>query len=105
MIRNFKHSISLFLLLVFVLPSIVKFEHNHGSSNICTAKDEKHIHVIHEKCAVCNFEFSVFSSGFENFGLPKENPEDNYFNLYTSRHLPNLSQFSFLLRGPPARLV
>ncbi len=105
MIRNFKHSISLFLLLVFILPSIVKFEHKHELSTICKAKSEKHFHIIQEKCGICNFEFSVFSSGFGNLSILKENPVDNYFNSYTSQYLSKLSQSSFLLRAPPTRLV
>ena len=100
MIRRFKNIISLLLLLVFVLPSIVKVEHHHEHFE-CKAKNEKHYHFLHEKCLICNFEFSVFLSKSENIDFQKENPLDNYFNNYNSLYYSNLSQFSFSLRGPP----
>jgi len=100
MIRRFKNITSLLLLLVFILPSIVKVEHHHEHFE-CKAKNEKHYHSLHEKCLICNFEFSVFLSRSENIDFQKENPLDNYSNNYNSRYYSNLSQFSFSLRGPP----
>ena len=100
MIRKFKNIASLLLLLVFLLPSIVKLEHHHEHFE-CKAKNEKHYHVLHEKCAVCNFEFSVFSSDFENIVLSKEQPLDKYCNNYKSVNYSTLPKYSFLLRAPP----
>lgn len=100
MIRKFKNITSLLLLLVFLLPSIVKVEHHHEQVE-CKAKNEKHFHVLHEKCVICNFEFSVFLSSSENVESQKGNPLDNYSNNYNSQYHSNLSQFSFSLRGPP----
>jgi hypothetical protein len=100
MIRGFKNITSLLLLLVFLLPSIVKVEHHHEHFE-CKAKNENHYHALHERCVICNFDFSVFLSGSENIDFQKENPLDNYFNNYNSRYYSNLSLFSFLLRGPP----
>jgi len=104
MIRKFKNIASLLLLLVFLLPSIVKLEHHHEHFE-CKAKNEKHYHVLHEKCAVCNFEFSVFSSDFENIVLSKEQPLDKYCNNYKSVNYSTLSKYSFLLRAPPYRQI
>jgi wobble nucleotide-excising tRNase len=100
MIRRFKNITSLLLLLVFILPSIVKAEHHHEQFE-CKAQNEKHLHILHERCGICNFEFSVFLSKSENVESPKENPLDNYSNNYNSRYYSNLYLFSFSLRGPP----
>jgi hypothetical protein len=100
MIRRFKNITSLLLLLVFLLPSIVKVEHRHENFE-CKAKNDKHYHTLHERCVICNFEFSVFLSKSENIDLQKENPLDNYSNNYNSRYNSNFSLFSFSLRGPP----
>ena len=100
MIRRFKNITSLLLLLVFLLPSIVKVEHHHEHFE-CKAKNEKHYHSLHEKCLICNFEFSVFLTSIENIDFQKENPSDNYCNNYNYQYYSNLSLFSFSLRGPP----
>jgi hypothetical protein len=102
--RKFKNITSLLLLLVFILPSIVKLEHHHEHFE-CKAKNEKHYHVFHEKCAVCNFEFSVFSSDFKNIVLPKEQPVAQYCNNYSSVNYSTLSKHSFLLRAPPYKQI
>ena len=100
MIRRFKNITSLLVLLVFLLPSIAKLEHHHEHFE-CKAKNDKHYHSLHEKCLICNFEFSVFLSKSENIDLQKENPIDNYFNNYHSQYYSDLSLFSFSLRAPP----
>ncbi len=105
MIRNFKHIISLFLLTAFLLPTVIRFDHNHEHYRACTAQNEKHIHLMHEKCGICNFGFSLFTPDIENLDLQKDNPPDSYNNNYNSLYHSGLSQFSFLLRAPPFRLV
>lgn len=104
MIHKFKNIISVFLLLVFLLPSIVKLEHHHEHFQ-CKAKNEKHFHEYHEKCAVCSFEFSVFSSDFKYFALPKEHPVAKYCINYRSVHYSSLSEYSFSLRAPPFQQI
>lgn len=104
MVRKFKTIASLLLLLVFISPSIVKLEHHHEHFE-CKAKHEKHYHEFHEKCAVCNFEFSVFSSDFENIVLTTEQPLINYCNLYNSVNYSIRYKYSFLLRAPPYKQV
>jgi hypothetical protein len=91
---------SLLLLLVFLSPTIIKLEHHHEQF-ICNAKNEKHLHESHEKCAVCSFEFSVFSSSSSPAAIAKDKPLEAYHNHYRSQGFSILSQFSFLLRGPP----
>ncbi len=104
MIRKFKNIVSLFLLLVFILPSIIKLEHHHEHFE-CQAKNEKHFHKFHEKCAVCSFEFSVFWSEFENIVSTKEKPLARYYNNYSSVNYSSLSKYSFLLRAPPYKQI
>lgn len=100
MIRRFKNITSLILLLVFLFPTTVIFEHHH-EQNSCNAKNEKHFHNLHEKCGICSFEFSIFLSDNKNIELKKEIPLDHYFNNYRSQYYSNHSAYSFLLRAPP----
>lgn len=104
MIGNVKNIASLLLLLVFLLPSLVKLEHHHKRFE-CKSKSGMHYHAFQEKCAVCNFEFSVFSSDFENIVLQKKQPLANYCNHYKSVNYSTLSTYSFLLRAPPDRQI
>lgn len=87
-------------MLVFILPSIVKLEHHHEHFK-CKAKNEKHYHEFHQDCAVCNFEFSVFSPYFISIILQKEQVVTQYFCKYNSFNYSALSKYTLLLRGPP----
>jgi hypothetical protein len=104
LVRKLNGVFSVFFLLFFLLPSLVKIEHHHENFR-CKAINEKHIHVHHEKCVVCNFEFPVFLSDLESIDFRKENPLEYFCNNYDSVDFSNLSQFSFSLRGPPVRLI
>ncbi len=100
MISRFKNITSLMLLAVFMLPSIIKFTHHHEHLE-CNAKNEKQFQEYHSKCAICNFEFSVFSLEFENIVLQKILPVSEYLNNYCSEKYSIFSKYSFLLRAPP----
>jgi hypothetical protein len=104
MARKLKIIISVFFLLVFLLPSLVKLEHQHDDFK-CKAINEKHIHVQHEKCGVCNFEFSVFLSDFAKIDFQKETYLEFFCDNYDSVNFADPSQYSFSLRGPPVILV
>jgi len=104
MIGNLKHNASLLLLLVFLLPSLVKLMHHHKRFE-CKSESGMHYHSIQEKCAICNFEFSVYSSEFENIVLRKKQPLAKYHNHYKSVNFSTLSKYSFLLRAPPDRHI
>jgi hypothetical protein len=86
--------------MVFLFPSIVKLEHNHEHF-IYQAKNEKHLHALHERCVICNFEFTVFFSNTGDIDFQKENPLEYFCNNYHSVYFSNFSQFSSLLRAPP----
>jgi len=96
-----KNIISLFLLLVFLTPSIVKLEHHHEHIFHKTT-NEKHFNLFHEKCAICSFEFSVFLTIIKRVSLQKENPVDRYCNNYQPVFVSALTSSSLLLRAPPA---
>ena len=104
MIRRFKNITSLMLLAVFLLPSIIKIAHHHEHFE-CYAKNENQYHDYHSKCAVCNFEFSVFSLEFENIVLQKILPVTGYINNYCSVKYSTFTKYSFLLRAPPFKQV
>jgi hypothetical protein len=98
---KFKKILSLVLLLTLFLPSLVKLEHQHGQSDL-RAINEDQSDVFHNKCLICNFEFSIYIPPCEKIDLENENDSDSYIIRYTSKYLSNLSQFSFLLRAPPS---
>jgi hypothetical protein len=104
MIRKFKNIASLILLAVFLFSSLVKLEHHHENYG-SHSKNEKYYHLFHEKCAICSFEFSIFSDNHENIVIPKEQPIARYCNNYRSVHYSALSKYSFLLRAPPYRQI
>lgn len=82
------------------MPSIVKLEHHHDHTKL-KAGYEIQFNSLHEKCAICNFEFSFFLTGIKKIELLKENPLVNYCNKYHSVYFSNLPHFSSLLRAPP----
>ena len=100
MTRKFKYITSVFLIIVFLLDTVVKIEHHHKQYAI-DFKNESHKSVLQNNCPICNFEFPVFLSSIEDFHFQIANHVDTYLNTYNSRYNSNLSQFSFLLRAPP----
>jgi len=88
------------LLVVFLLPSLIKYSHHHEHSE-CNAEYEVQYQEYHTKCAICNFEFSVFSVDFDTIILQNIPPVTEYLNNYCSVINSTLSKYSFLLRGPP----
>jgi len=91
---------AIFMVVILLLPTAVKIEHHHDHF-ICHAHNEKHFHDHHEKCPVCNFEFSVFCAAD-----PKIRPANAALNTVYIAPLynfifPDYSKYSFLLRAPP----
>ena len=100
MLRQLKNITSILLLLVFLFPTIVISEHHHEHF-VCKAKNEKHFHELHDKCAICSFEFSIYTSVKEEIVLQKDKPLVYYYSNYNSPYFYNHSAYSFLLRAPP----
>jgi len=100
--------ISIALVLIFIAPMSIKLVdglfHHHDHFH-CTATNEKHFHVYHEKCPIPGFELSLFSAEKHLQISQKHNycvkPNDDYNFVYCS----NNSEYSFLLRAPPSLQV
>jgi hypothetical protein len=103
-IRKLKSFFSVFLLAVFLLPTVVKEVHtvSHEKRFHCDANGEQHIHVLHHDCNLCDFVLPVVSSPSNvdtNFSL-------FYFASVVFSHQAEVyfssSRFSSaLLRAPP----
>jgi hypothetical protein len=100
MVKVLRNGMAIFMVAIFLLPTMVKLEHHHDHF-VCKAKTEKHFHDHHEKCQICSFEFSVFMSE-EFFSLP-ENPISfgGYINDYKVGNFSTTPDYTFLLRAPP----
>ncbi len=84
-----------------MMPSIIKIEHHHNHSEPAN-NSEFSYNKYHDKCLICNFEFSVFLQLDEEVYFEEEDHPEYYLNDYNSKHFENLSQFNFLLRAPPS---
>ena len=104
MVSKFKHTISISLVIILLLPMTIKLLdglfHHHDHFHY-TAKNEKHFYKYHEKCPIPSFELSIFSVE-KHFQTAQKSyycgeQEDNYNFVYCY----NNSKYSFLLRAPP----
>jgi len=102
-IRKHKNIIALYLLMVFIMPSVIKIEHHHNHK-FCKETSEKQFYDLHKKCVICSFEFSFFVTSEIKADIQKDQTSDNYFISYQSIFLSNQHSHSFLLRAPPSVL-
>ena len=102
MLSLFRKIVSVFILVAFLMPSIVKMEHHHNH-HFCNAKNEKHLHVKQELCSICSFEFSVFASDIFIVDLQNDKQLDSYIDNYRSLYRFSHPKFSFQLRAPPCQ--
>ncbi|MFW6275693.1 MAG: hypothetical protein ACOC2M_03570 [bacterium] len=102
--RKVKHTISISLVIVFLLPMTIKvFDglfHHHDHFH-CTAKNEKHFHTYHKKCPVPYFELSFFAIEKHFHNKEYQEFEEEQCEAYSFRPCCNNSKYSFLLRAPP----
>jgi hypothetical protein len=102
LVKKILQNILIFIVLgIFVFPITVKSIHYHGEVFICKAKTEKHFHKLHDKCSVCNYEFSLFSKNHNNRTFYKDQIIDGYINHYQSSYYFKSAYLAFLLRAPP----
>jgi hypothetical protein len=97
---KFKKLIALFLLFAFLLPNLVKIEHQHNHF-ACQAKEQKHLHKNEAKCEVCKFEFSIFSSHFISYKLESLQALFAYTKHYNSSFCFTRPSGIYQLRAPP----
>ncbi len=104
MTKKIKNIIPIILVIIFLSSMTIKLVDelfHHHVKFICTAKNEKHFHEKHEKCAIQNFELSVFSTGKEI-----QTVQNHFYNIqlvekYVFIYCCNKSKYSFFLRAPP----
>lgn len=91
---------SLLMVLILFTPSIVKIEHHHDHF-VCHAQNEKHIHTFHEKCLVCDFEFSTWV--LTKIEIIPTKLTLKFCDLFFSYQFSysGFLNYSFLLRAPP----
>jgi len=99
-----KHTISISLVVILLLPMTIKFFdglfHHHDNFQ-CTAKNEKHFHKYHKKCPIPSFELSIFSAEEDKQTSRKNNYSVEQIDNYNFIYYISNSKFSFLLRAPP----
>lgn len=91
---------SLLLLMALMGPSVVKLNHHHDHL-ICKDQHEVYFDSFHEKCIVCEFEFSVFTANPDCVKLLKYEHQDSYRDTYLRNSFSFDSQVFFSLRAPP----
>lgn len=97
----FKQLLSILLLSTFLLPQVEKVCHNHSNEHSpISIKGTQILHKLVEKCAICDFEFSVFDI-FE-IGYNFSRSVKTYFQ-YVEFHSAYITQvlLFFSERGPP----
>jgi hypothetical protein len=99
-IRSVKKSTSVLLLVILLLPAVLKIEHHH-SYEFKSGNENPHS-AFHSKCAVCSFEFSVFSACTGWFELSETTELTAYFQPEYSFQYFSHADYSFLLRAPPS---
>jgi hypothetical protein len=94
--------LALFFFAVLQFPQFIKLVHKHthegyhSNSSLGLEYDTST-----KKCAICEFEFSVFSFSC-NSGTPEVKAEPEFYRLpYYQAVFLQFSGHSFLLRAPP----
>jgi len=100
MSKNKKHIVSIFLVMILLMPTVIKLEHHHDHHCNHDQKD-KSTTFFNDKCFICDFQFSTFvSKDFVPYLISFD-----YTELHAYLHTPfqylNNSKYSFLLRAPP----
>lgn len=97
---KYRHIIAWAFLLAFLLPSAIKMEHHHdrvaGRAESADRSAE-----FHEKCAVCDFEFSLFSVASSYIPQSVALILDGYVAKCIACIYVNPLEYSFSLRAPP----
>jgi len=95
------HIIPIFLLWIFLTPVVVQNIHQHEHAFHHTVKKEKHFHVYHEKCPICAFHFSIFTSAHKCLKIAVKEVYRRVVNSYKTVFIEKTYYLSHLLRGPP----
>ncbi len=102
MIKNNKHSFSLLLLVVFMIPMVLLGLHSFADHEhtVCHSKTEQHIHQKDVDCQLHLLQHKTFHFDNLEFQLSNHCNIDTQTSL-TVHFLKQHQQLSFSLRGPP----
>lgn len=98
--RIFKLLLAIILWSLFLLPQVEKVWHQHSHGDI-SIEGVNTLHKLAEKCAICEFEFSVFD--LFDLGYRFIHFSKSYFSIvefHSAFIIKSLNSFSE--RGPPA---
>lgn len=101
-VRKIKIVLSLFMLAVLLWPSVLKLDHHHDFYTVPAAGNQ--LAETHEKCSVCSFEFSIFLQDDAVIASGHVEEVRREFPLYDKRNNISVSEYTYLLRAPPANL-
>lgn len=105
MIKKLKHIVSLSLVLILLAPLTTQlfdafFHHHHHIGYY--GNTENHFQVSKDKCSIPDFQLSFFSFAQKIAKTEKTNYSDPLIILDRSDYFSDISDYSFLLRAPPA---
>ncbi len=89
---------------VFLTPSFAQLFHHHEHF-VCNAKNEKHFHIKHDKCAICDFSFSNFQHKKLLSKIQKIEFQIFIFNEIKIEFPDTKSFLNILLRAPPINII
>lgn len=99
---NKKSFIAIFLLSLFLYPQMEKMAHvHHKKSEVFKTSGERTFQKAAEKCAICDFEFSLFHISKQNFHFVGELQTTYQYILYYSTIVLDVVKHQSE-RGPPA---
>jgi len=101
--KRLRNITSLLLLAFFLLPGIIKSEHNN--KHFYPEGKNKQETAMQDNCPICDFEFSIFIADFYSADLQNDTYEDNFLISYNSHYYSNLTHYSFSFRGPPEQQI
>lgn len=105
MTKRLRNILTVTLTLLFLGPSFVQLldaAFHHHDRFICTAKHDHHFHVYHKKCEISAFELSHFTKQKTTVVSGISFTRDDLILDFFSNHFTGQSEYSFLLRAPPA---
>lgn len=97
-------SLTLILVLTFLLPSAVKFMHifETHQHEICLGEADTHIHTLDVDCQFYKFKLNIPFTLPENIATLVLYPEINDFITSEYSFLSQYQTLHFSLRGPPS---
>lgn len=106
MSKKLKNIISVYLVIIFLSPTIVKLfdsSFHHHNHFVCNAKTERHFHKYHEICPIPSFDLPSFSLIKSKFETQNTFLIHEILISFISDFCLCNSNYSYLLRAPPSK--